>query len=157
MLPVGRSAFAMPFCIGETWVSVLPVNLGCFGSFVLPFTEISFTLATVRIVCSWSSLRKREGARPIWLEMSGKTLSSKSVESGIFEPRKNTELSCSTILRNPFQVSFSFSTGFFSCTISCGSCLIDIGFGNAHNPILGGIGGGIIGISVRLTVKGVGF
>ena len=76
---------------------MLPVNLGS-GSFVLPLFAIPLSLATVRIACSWSSLRKREGDVPMWLEMSGKTLSAKSLESGILEPRKNTKGLCSTIL-----------------------------------------------------------
>ena len=143
---------------GVNPIPVLSVERG-FGSIVLPFS-LSFPLATVRIVCSWSSLRKREGAEPIWLEMSGKTLSAKSVESGILEPRKSTIGSGSTT-----SVS-SFTIGLSSVVYSWTSCLISDnadsmpgnGFGNVYcfspSPF-GALGG--IGISVRWRSKMVGF
>ena len=138
---------------------------GTVPDLMLPFSFL-FSLATVRVVRSWSSLRKREGDEPAGLEMSGKTLSAKSVESGILEPRKNTKGSCSMISRIPFAVNLSLSNGLSSCFGSCVSCLIldndestsCIGSGKTYcfdpSPFcaLGGIG-----ISVRRSERCVGF
>ena len=136
----------------------LSVNLG-LRSLVLPFA-FSFSLATVRIICSWLLLRKREDAGPIWLEMSGKTLSAKSVERGILEPRKNTIGSGSTILTTSLATGLSFYVGtWISClTLDNIGSVSGIGFGNVYcfspSP-LGALGG--IGISVRWRFKYRGF
>ena len=160
VLPVERWFCSWSWPIIGTW----PVDLGS-GSFMLPIT-MTFSLATMRIICSWSSLRKREDAGPNWLEMSGKTLSAKSVERGILEPRKNTSGSCSTILIIPFAVNLSLSTGPSSCVGSWISCLTlgsvgftsGIGSGNTYcfdSSFFGALGG--IGIFVRRSERHVGF
>ena len=86
----------------------------------------------------------------------------KSLESGILEPRKDTKLLCSTILRTPSAVSFSLSSGRFSC-VSCLTLGNDesvscIGSGNTYCFIpsfLFALGG--IEISVGRSERGVGF
>ena len=98
--------------------------------------------------------------------MSGKTLSAKSVESGILEPRKDTNLSCSTILRTLPAVNFSLSNGRSFSIDSCGFCLTLLGDGSASSTGSGSLycispwpfsalGG--MGISVRQSAKCVGF
>ena len=83
-----------------------------FGSFVRK--HVSF----------YSIVRKRECARPVRLGMSGKSLSVKSVESGLLELRKNVKLPCSTIRKTPSAVNFSFSIVDSVCMSYGVSCLI---------------------------------
>ena len=94
--------------------------------------------------------------------MSGKTLSAKSVESGILEPRKNTIGSCSTVLLVPHVVvpslSISIGSGVSCYTFDNVKSILGTGSGSTYFFVpspLGAFGG--MGIPVNWSERDVGF